>query len=63
LNPNTTRLSDLPHTLFYTFTLLRLISKANNSTLGMYMDDDIIFAYAKEWPEVNHHLYIQYTEC
>src|SRR6266702_8490871 len=38
---------------FYTSTLLKLVSQARDSTLGMYVDDGIIFAHAKEWPEVN----------
>jgi len=47
----------------YTSPLLKLISEAQSSTLGMYVDDGIIFAYAKEWPEVNHQLRTRYTEC
>jgi len=48
---------------FYTSTLLKLVSAAHSSTLGMYVDDGIIFAHAKEWPEVNRQLRLRYTEC
>jgi len=47
----------------YTSPLLKLISEAQSSTLGMYVDDGIIFAYAKEWPEVNTQLRTRYIEC
>jgi len=48
---------------FYTSTLLKLVSQARDSTLGMYVDDGIIFAHAKEWPEVNRLLRTRYAEC
>ncbi len=48
---------------FYTSPLLKIISEACSLTLGMYMDDGIIFTHAREWLEVNAQLRTRYSEC
>jgi len=48
---------------FYTSTILKLTTQATDSSLGMYVDDGIIFAHAKEWPEVQRLLRVRYSEC
>jgi len=47
----------------YTSSLLKLLTNATATMLGMYVDEGIIFTHAKEWPEVNKQLQTQYKEC
>jgi hypothetical protein len=47
----------------YTSSLLAKMKGWNNSSLGMYVDDSILFACAQEWGEVERLLRAQYTNC
>jgi hypothetical protein len=47
----------------YTLSLLAKMKGWNNSSLGMYVDDGILFACAEEWGEVERLLRAQYTVC
>ena len=47
----------------YTSSLLRKMEGWNNSSLGMYVDDGILFACAEEWEEVERLLWARYTIC
>jgi hypothetical protein len=47
----------------YTSSLLAKMKGWNNSSLGMYVDDGILFACAEEWGEVERLLWAWYTVC
>jgi hypothetical protein len=47
----------------YTSSLLAKMKGWNNSSLGMYMDDSILFACAQEWGEVERLLWARYMIC
>ena len=47
----------------YTLSLLHKMRDWNNSSLGMYVDDGILFACAVEWVEVTRLLQARYTVC
>ena len=47
----------------YTSSLLHKMRDWNNSSLGMYMDDGILFACAAEWAEVSRLLRARYSVC
>jgi hypothetical protein len=47
----------------YTSSLLAKMRSWNNSSLGMYVDDGILFACAQEWEEVERLLRARYTIC
>jgi hypothetical protein len=47
----------------YTSSLLSKMKGWNNSSLGMYVDDGILFACAQEWEEVERLLRAWYTIC
>jgi hypothetical protein len=47
----------------YTSALLSKMRSWNNSSLGMYVDDGILFACAQDWEEVERLLRARYTVC
>jgi hypothetical protein len=47
----------------YTSPLLAKMGRWNNSSLGMYIDDGILFACAEEWSDVERLLRARYTVC
>jgi hypothetical protein len=47
----------------YTSPLLLKMGRWNNSSLGMYINDGILFACAEEWTDVERLLGAQYTVC
>ena len=47
----------------YTSSLLHKMRSWNNSSLGMYVDDSILFACAEEWADVTKLLRARYTIC
>jgi hypothetical protein len=47
----------------YTSSLLHKMRNWNNSSLGMYVDDGILFACAEEWADVERLLRARYTVC
>jgi hypothetical protein len=47
----------------YTSSLLAKMKGWNNSSLGMYVDDSILFACVQEWGEVERLLRARYTIC
>jgi hypothetical protein len=47
----------------YTSPLLSKMGRWNNSSLGMYIDDGILFACAEDWLDVERLLQAQYTVC
>jgi hypothetical protein len=47
----------------YTSPLLSKMGRWNNSSLGMYIDDGILFACAEEWTDVERLLRARYTVC
>ena len=47
----------------YTLSLLHKMKSWNNSSLGMYVDDGILFACAEEWADVTKLLRARYTVC
>ena len=47
----------------YTSSLLHKMRDWNNSSLGMYVDDGILFACAAEWAEVARLLRARYSVC
>ena len=49
--------------IIYTSPLLHLMKGWTNSSLGMYVDDGVIFACAKDWGEVTNLLQTRYTVC
>jgi hypothetical protein len=53
----------LVFSITYTLSLLAKMKGWNNSSLGMYVDDSILFTCAKEWGEVERLLRAQYTIC
>jgi hypothetical protein len=49
------------YSITYTSSLLAMMKGWNNSSLGMYMDDGILFACADEWRDVERLLRARYT--
>ena len=47
----------------YTSSLLHKMRDWNNSSLGMYVDDEILFACAAEWAVVARLLRVRYSVC
>ena len=47
----------------YTSSLLRQMMGWNNSSLGMYVDDGLLFACAEEWADVTTLLQARYSVC
>jgi hypothetical protein len=47
----------------YTAPLLGKMANWNNSSLGMYMDDGLLFACAEEWDNVTKLLQARYSVC
>jgi hypothetical protein len=47
----------------YTLSLLAKMKGWNNSSLGMYMDNGILFACTEEWEDVEKLLQARYTVC
>jgi hypothetical protein len=47
----------------YTSPLLTKMGRWNNSSLGMYIDDGILFVCAEEWTDVERLLRARYTVC
>jgi hypothetical protein len=47
----------------YTSPLLAKMGRWNNSSLGMYIDDGILFACAEDWSDVEKLLWAWYTVC
>ena len=47
----------------YTSPLLTLQKGWNNSTLGMYVDDGVLLAFAEDWDSVNRLLMERYRCC
>jgi hypothetical protein len=47
----------------YTSSLLAMMRGWNNSSLGMYVDDGILFACAEDWRDVTWILTARYTVC
>jgi hypothetical protein len=47
----------------YTSSLLAMMKGWNNSSLGMYVDDGILFACAEDWRDVSRLLTARYTVC
>jgi hypothetical protein len=47
----------------YTSALLSKMRGWNNSSLGMYVDDGVLFACAQDWEEVERLLIARYTIC
>jgi hypothetical protein len=47
----------------YTSALLSKMRSWNNSSLGMYVDDGVLFACAQDWEEVERLLRARYTIC
>jgi hypothetical protein len=47
----------------YTSALLSMMRGWNNSSLGMYVDDGVLFACAQDWEEVERLLRARYTIC
>jgi hypothetical protein len=47
----------------YTSPLLSKMGRWNNSSLGMYIDDGILFACTEEWTDVERLLRARYTVC
>jgi hypothetical protein len=51
------------YSITYTSLLLAKMTEWNNSSLGMYVDDGILFATAEEWGDVERLLRARYTVC
>src|SRR6266702_2507512 len=49
--------------IIYTAPLLHCMKGWNNSSLGMYVDDGILFACAEEWSDVTRLLQARYRVC
>ena len=47
----------------YTSSLLHKMAQWNNSSLGMYVDDSILFACSPDWEGVETVLHARYTVC
>ena len=47
----------------YTSSLMHKMRNWNNSSLGMYVDDGILFACAEQWADVERLLRARYTVC
>jgi hypothetical protein len=51
------------YSITYTSSLLAMMKGWNNSSLGMYVDNGILFACADEWGDVERLLRARYTVC
>jgi hypothetical protein len=51
------------YSITYTLSLLAMMKGWNNSSLGMYVDDSILFACADEWGDMERVLRARYTVC
>jgi hypothetical protein len=51
------------YSITYTLSLLAMMKGWNNSSLGMYVDDGILFACAEDWRDVTRILTARYTVC
>jgi hypothetical protein len=51
------------YSITYTLSLLAKMRGWNNSSLGMYVDDGILFAVAEEWGDMEKLLRARYTVC
>jgi hypothetical protein len=51
------------YSITYTSSLLAMMKGWNNSSLGMYVDDGILFACAEDWGDVARILTARYTVC
>jgi hypothetical protein len=51
------------YSITYTSSLLAKMKEWNNSSLGMYVDDGILFAASEEWGDVERLLRARYTVC
>jgi hypothetical protein len=51
------------YSITYTSSLLAKMKEWSNSSLGMYVDDSILFAASEEWRDVERLLMAQYTVC
>jgi hypothetical protein len=51
------------YSITYTSSLLAKMREWNNSSLGMYVDDGILFAASEEWRDVERLLKARYTVC
>jgi hypothetical protein len=51
------------YSITYTSSLLAKMREWNNSSLGMYVDDGILFAASEEWGDVERLLTAWYTVC
>jgi hypothetical protein len=53
----------LVYSITYTSSLLAKMKGWHNSSLGMYVDDGILFAASEEWRDVERLLMARYTVC
>jgi hypothetical protein len=53
----------LVYSITYTSSLLAMMKGWNNSSLGMYVDDRILFACTDDWGDVSQVLMARYTVC
>jgi hypothetical protein len=51
------------YSITYTSSILSKMREWHNSSLGMYVDDGILFAAAEEWRDVERLLAARYTVC
>jgi hypothetical protein len=51
------------YVITYTSSLLAKMMGWNNSSLGMYVDDGILFTCAEEWEDVERLIWAQYMVC
>jgi hypothetical protein len=51
------------YSITYTSSLLAKMKEWHNSSLGMYVDDGILFAASEEWGDVERLLTARYTVC
>jgi hypothetical protein len=49
--------------IIYTSPLLHKMRAWTNSSLGMYVDDGVIFACGKEWADIQNTMRFGYSEC
>jgi hypothetical protein len=53
----------LVYSITYTSSLLAMMKGWNNSSLGMYVDNGILFACTEDWGDVSRVLTARYTVC
>jgi hypothetical protein len=51
------------YSITYTSSLLAMMKGWNNSSLGMYVDDGILFACAEDWGDMSRVLTARYSVC